>query len=137
MVLRGRSVFCYKVPRKVLPRFHQRLHQGFTKVAQVSLSLWSSGAGRLGLLKGSADGSTKVPPCLTHTNPVRRKRSIMSLLLGYSLGLFIVFSRMPFDTAITCQRPVDVYSLKSPDAEENPVKCQLFELLLRIVRFVN
>ena len=25
---------------------------------------------------------------LTHTNPVRRKRPIMSLLLGYSLGLF-------------------------------------------------
>ena len=25
--------------------------------------------------------------CLTHTNPVRRKRPIMSLLLGYSLGL--------------------------------------------------
>ena len=28
--------------------------------------------------------------CLTHTNPVRRKRPIMSLLLGYSLGLFFV-----------------------------------------------
>ena len=26
--------------------------------------------------------------CLTHTNPVRRKRPIMSLLLRYSLGLF-------------------------------------------------
>ena len=28
--------------------------------------------------------------CLTHTNPVRRKRPIMSLLLRYSLGLFLL-----------------------------------------------
>ena len=28
--------------------------------------------------------------CLTHTNPVRRKQPIMSLLLGYSLGLFFI-----------------------------------------------
>ena len=31
--------------------------------------------------------------CLTHTNPVRRKWPIMSLLLGYSLGLFLVLSK--------------------------------------------
>ena len=30
--------------------------------------------------------------CLTHTNPVRRKRPIMSLLLGYSLGFFFLDS---------------------------------------------
>ena len=30
----------------------------------------------------------QLPPSLNHTDPVRRKRPIMSLLLGYSLGLF-------------------------------------------------
>ena len=81
----------------------------------------SLGQIRLGLPKGSAEGSTKVPPIfqqgftkgsssfvvslvfcsrsvlgcqkvpryhVTHTPPFRRKRPIMSLLLGYSLGLF-------------------------------------------------
>ena len=33
----------------------------------------------------------EVLTCLTHTNPVRRKQPIMSLLLGYSLGLYIFF----------------------------------------------
>ena len=93
--LLGRSVLgCQKVPWKVPPRFHR----GSTKVAQVSLSLWSSGADpswaakrfrgrfhqgftevpprlrkfrylsgllgqiRLGLPKGSVEGSTKVSP---------------------------------------------------------------------------
>ena len=38
------------------------------------------------LLLGSK--MAEVLTCLTHTNPVRRKRPIMLLLLGYSLGLF-------------------------------------------------
>ena len=32
--------------------------------------------------------------CLNHTNPVHRKRPIMSLLLGYSLGLFSWWARI-------------------------------------------
>ena len=56
----------------------------------------SLGQIRLGLPQGSAEGSTKVLPvffswghsCMSQPyNPVRRKRPIMSLLLGYSLGL--------------------------------------------------
>ena len=50
-------------------------------------------------LEGSANCALHLPPSvllgstpLIYTNPVRRKRSIMSLLLGYSLGLFIVSS---------------------------------------------
>ena len=54
-----------------------------------------------GSVEGSANCALHVSPslllgskllevltCLTHTNPVGRKRPIMSLLLGYSLGLF-------------------------------------------------
>ena len=52
------------------------------------------------LQKGSVEGSANCalhlspsvllgPKLRTHTNPVRRKRPIMSLLLGYSLGLFL------------------------------------------------
>ena len=56
-------------------------------------------------LKGSANCALHLPPslllgselrelltCLNHTNPVRRKRPIMSLLLGYSFGLFLFAS---------------------------------------------
>ena len=52
-------------------------------------------------LEGSANCALHLPPslllgsklcewstCLSHTNPVRRKQPIMSLQLGYSLGLF-------------------------------------------------
>ena len=65
MVLWGRSVLeCQKV-RLWLPKgsvegstkFSRRLHQGFTKVAQVSWSLWSSGADPFRFRKGSADSS--------------------------------------------------------------------------------
>ena len=55
-----------------------------------------------GSLEGSANCALHLSPslllgsklrelltCLTHTNPVRRKRRIMSLLLGYSLGLLL------------------------------------------------
>ena len=40
--------------------------------------------------------------CLNHTNPVHRKRSIMSLLLGYCLGLFCIFpdSRLKRETNV-------------------------------------
>ena len=34
--------------------------------------------------------------CLTHTNPVCRKRPIISLLLGFSLGLFYLFVVIQF-----------------------------------------
>ena len=55
-----------------------------------------------GSLEGSADtalhlshllGSKlrELVTCLTHTNSARRKQPIMSLLLGYSLGLFCIF----------------------------------------------
>ena len=90
LVLWGRSVLgCQKVPRKVPPRFRQgstnvppsfskfrcfsdslgqiRLGlpkgsaEGSTKLLQVSLCLWFSGADPSWLPKGSAEGSTKVP----------------------------------------------------------------------------
>ena len=40
---------------------------------------------------------------LTHTNPVRRKKPIMSLLLGYSLGLFL-FENQWFPFCSTSQQ---------------------------------
>ena len=57
-------------------------------------------------LEGSAKCALHLPPslllgsklrelltCLNHTNPVCRKRPIMSLLLGYSLGLHGCFQK--------------------------------------------
>ena len=73
----GRSVLGrHKVLRKV-PPIPLQFQQGFNR--GVSGPLGQTG---LGLSKGSAFSR------LTHTPPVRRKRPIMSLLLGYSLGLF-------------------------------------------------
>ena len=72
----GPSWAAQKVPRKV-PPIPLQFQQGFNR--GVSGPLGQTG---LGLSKGSAFSR------LTHTPPVRRKRPIMSLLLGYSLGLF-------------------------------------------------
>ena len=43
----------------------------------------------IGLTVSCESKLCEVLTCLTHTNPVRRKQPIMSLLLGYSLGLYI------------------------------------------------
>ena len=78
-------------------RFCGRFPQLFsTSVSQMAAALKSS-------LEGSASCALHLPPslllgsklhellkCLNHTNPVRTKRPIMSLLLGYSLGLFLL-----------------------------------------------
>ena len=74
----------------------------FRKVANYSLhlspkwvllhksSLEGSAKGALHLFPSFLLGSKlcELLTCLTHTNPVRKKRPIMLLLLGYSLGLF-------------------------------------------------
>ena len=90
MVFASRKVFC-NVPQTVL-------YIGLT-VSCGFFGQW------LLLQKGSVEGSANCAlhlspsllvgsklrdllTCLTHTNPVRRKLPIMSLLLGYSLGLF-------------------------------------------------
>ena len=95
LVFWGRSFWAAK-------RFCGRFHQGCA-----SFDLQNCGfLGKVLLLQkssleGSANCALYLSPslllrpklrelltCLTHTNPVRRKRPIMSLLLGYSLGLF-------------------------------------------------
>ena len=74
----------------------------FRKVANYSLhlspkwvllhksSLEGSAKGALHLFPSFLLGSKlcELLTCLTHTNPVPKKRPIMLLLLGYSLGLF-------------------------------------------------
>ncbi len=92
-----------------------RFHRGFTKVPPRFFKFRSVfgflGQIRLGLPKGSALS------CLTHAPPVRRKRPIISLLLGYSLGLFHCFFRwsllqlhhVPGDSALVqwCPQKLD------------------------------
>ena len=89
-----------KVLCMVPPRFRWVC---FTKVPHLSLK-WQLFQKRF-FLQGSANCSLHLTPslvlgsklhelltCLTHTPPIRRKRPIMSLLLGYSLGLFFRIS---------------------------------------------
>ena len=115
-ILWGRSMLgCQEVLRKVRPRFREgstkvlsRFHQGFIKVPPRFRWVCFTKVPHLSrcfrkrfFLRGSANCSLHLTPslvlgsklhelltCLTHTPPIRRKRPIMSLLLGYSLGLF-------------------------------------------------
>ena len=85
---------------KVSPRFRWVC---FTKVPHLSLKrllfqkrffLLGSTNCSLHLIPSLILGSKlhELWTCLTHTPPIRRKRPIMSLLLGYSLGLFFRIS---------------------------------------------
>ena len=86
----GRSILgCPKGSAEGATKVPPKFHQGFTKVPPRFFKFCgvSDFPGQIlfGLPKGSALS------CLTHTLPVRRKRPIMSLLCGYSLGLFFEF----------------------------------------------
>ena len=96
LVFWGRSILgCQKVAWKVQPRLQQgstMFHQGFTKVAQVSWCLWSSGADPSWAAKRLCgrfnQGCNEVPPCSTKVSlRLRKFRYLSGILRQVHLGL--------------------------------------------------
>ena len=121
--------------------------QFFTLVSQSPAVFWADGCCfRKGSVEGSANCALHLSPslllgwklrelltCLTHTNPVRRKRPIMSLLLGYSLGLLFTPTYLGKQFSLNTPRFQNVSNVKNGTKMNQVIVDQYFSLLSLII----